>query len=155
MKEYIIRVNPCPKPRATQRDKWKPSKAVQKYYGFRKELLLRARIEGIRDLPAAVGFIFEIPMPPSWSNAKRDRMRGQVHQQKPDLDNLIKAIKDAFTYKRHVDDSYVCTYLFAQKIWADEGKVRLIESTPEGKSVGRALMDLITKIFTRAGLLDG
>jgi Holliday junction resolvase RusA-like endonuclease len=155
MTEYIIKVNPCPKPRATQRDKWAPSKAVQKYHGFRTELLIRARLEGITDLPAAVGFIFEIPMPPSWSNAKRDRMRGQVHQQKPDLDNLIKAVKDAFTYKRHVDDSYVSTYLFAQKVWADEGRIRLIETAPESKTIGEALMDLIIKIFTRAGILNG
>lgn len=124
MNEYIIKLKPFPAPRLHGRY---PTKQTEKYKAFRTELLMRARIEGLRDLPSAIGFTFEIPMPPSWSNKKRERMRGQLHQQKPDLDNLIKAVKDSFTYGRHLDDSHVATYIMAQKIWADEGRIILYE----------------------------
>ena len=114
MIEYILQVKPFPAPRLMGRY---PTKATAKYATFRKALLVRARILGLRDLPPAIGFTFEIEMPKSWTKSKREKMRGEVHQQKPDLDNLIKAVLDSFTYGRHLDDSYVGTFLFAQKIW--------------------------------------
>ena len=40
--------------------------------------------------------IFFIPMPDTWSEKKKTAMLGTIHQQKPDTDNLCKAIKDIF-----------------------------------------------------------
>ncbi|MCR4339433.1 MAG: RusA family crossover junction endodeoxyribonuclease, partial [Gemmatimonadaceae bacterium] len=40
----------------------------------------------------AVTAEFRLPMPPSWSNKKRLAMIGQPHAQKPDIDNLLKAV---------------------------------------------------------------
>ncbi|KNE88062.1 hypothetical protein PSTG_18543, partial [Puccinia striiformis f. sp. tritici PST-78] len=38
---------------------------------------------------------FVLPMPDSWSKKKRTEMAGKPHQQKPDKDNLEKALLDA------------------------------------------------------------
>lgn len=39
--------------------------------------------------------VFVLEMPKSWSNAKRLAMEGQLHEQKPDRDNLEKALLDS------------------------------------------------------------
>jgi Holliday junction resolvase RusA-like endonuclease len=56
-------------------------------------------------------------MPPSWSKKKRVAMAGQPHKNKPDLDNLIKAFKDALCD----DDSFVHTYEKMTKVWGEQG----------------------------------
>jgi Holliday junction resolvase RusA-like endonuclease len=35
-------------------------------------------------------------MPKSWSKKKKQAMDGKPHQHRPDLDNLVKAVLDAF-----------------------------------------------------------
>jgi len=62
-------------------------------------------------------------MPQSWSKKKRAEMRGKPHQQRPDLDNLIKAFKDALCE----DDSHVHTYFEMKKIWGDVGQILVNE----------------------------
>ena len=66
MKTYQI--TPIPKPRMTQKDRWANS-------GYH--------------------VTFVLPMPDSWSKKKRAEMAGKPHQQKPDKDNLEKALLDA------------------------------------------------------------
>jgi Holliday junction resolvase RusA-like endonuclease len=144
MKEYRLNIDPHPAPRMVGRY---PTKRTERYKEFRKELLMRARLADLRDLPPAIGFTFEIKMPKSWSQAKKNRMRGQIHQQKPDLDNLIKAVLDSFTYGRHLDDSYVGTFLFAQKIWADKGRIVIWEVDPEEKNPVEKLMETIKTVL--------
>ena len=57
---------------------------------------------------------FYIPMPKSWSKKKKYQMSLHVHQQKPDLDNLVKALLDAVFN----DDSHVHS-IIAYKFWSD------------------------------------
>ncbi len=89
--------------------------ALQKY----------AMAMGLRNVPSAIGFHFVLPMPPSWSKAKRAQYNGQLHQSGsgPDLDNLIKAVLDCLTYGRSINDAHVAVFLFAQKTWGDTGSV--------------------------------
>ena len=61
---------------------------------------------------------FILPMPRSWSKRKRDDMDGKPHQQKPDKDNLEKAILDAV----YADDCCVWDGR-ATKLWGKEGKI--------------------------------
>jgi Holliday junction resolvase RusA-like endonuclease len=56
-------------------------------------------------------------MPASWSKKKREEMDRQPHQNKPDLDNLIKAFKDALLS----EDSGVWKYGEMEKRWATRG----------------------------------
>jgi hypothetical protein len=51
-------------------------------------------------------------MPASWGEADRLRLHLQPHQQRPDLDNLVKALCDAV----HADDSHLWS-IQAEKRW--------------------------------------
>jgi Holliday junction resolvase RusA-like endonuclease len=143
LREYKLPVVPIPAPRMTRQDRFAKRPVVERYKAFRTELLMRSRLQGLTDLPASVGFIFYIPMPVSWSQRKRAEMEGTMHQQTPDLDNLIKAVLDCFTYGRHVSDSYVGTFLFAQKVWATEGSITIYEVPREEGRACRAVKTVV------------
>lgn len=118
-------VTPMGKPRATRRDKWKPSPAVIRYRAFKDA----CREAGLTDLPeAGAHVLFILPMPKSWSRKKRDAMRGMPHQQVPDADNLAKALMDA-VYER--DE---CVWdIRPTKYWGDEGAIIIIEGEAPGR----------------------
>lgn len=117
-----IEINPMGKPRMTQSDKWKKRKVVVRYFSFKDHLNLICKSVGF--VPGEVlGFEFHIPMPESWSKKKKAEMQGKPHQQKPDLDNLIKAVKDSLLK----DDSHVWKYIEEpKKVWSETGKIILI-----------------------------
>lgn len=79
-----------PKPRQTAADRWRKRPSVLRYRAFADELRLRAK-----GLPLRFIALADLPMPLSWSAAKRQAMEGQPHQVRPDFDNLIKALTDA------------------------------------------------------------
>lgn len=54
----------------------------------------------------------------SWSNKKRAAHMGQYHTQKPDLDNIEKAILDGLNRIAFVDDSQVA-FVHKIKVWGD------------------------------------
>lgn len=105
-------ITPVPKPRMTQASTWKP--AAKRFYAFRDQVRL-ARLS----LPdSSFHAIFVMPMPKSWSKTKRAQMDGQRHTQRPDKDNLEKALLDAvFGEDCHVWDSRVT------KIWGETGMI--------------------------------
>lgn len=108
-------ITPCPKPRMTQRDKWAKRPEVLRYRAFCDV----ARLLRI-DVPPACRIVFHIPMPPSWTKKQRADNEGQPHLQKPDLDNLAKALLDAV----YEDDSCVWR-IEATKLWAREGAIEV------------------------------
>lgn len=114
----ILPINPVPKPRMTQRDKWKKRPIVERYYQFKDEINLLVRGQ----LDARFTVVFRVAMPPSWSEKKKAEYDGQPHQAKPDIDNYLKALMDALC----VDDSYVYD-AHSQKYWAREGQIELTE----------------------------
>ena len=77
------------------------------------------RAAGLR-LGDSVSVKFYLPMPKSWSKKKRAEMDGKPHQQKPDVDNICKALLDACL----VEDSHVYA-ITAVKYWAENGAVEL------------------------------
>jgi Holliday junction resolvase RusA-like endonuclease len=112
-----VPVTPVAKPRMTQRDKWKKRPRVMAYRAYCDELRLRA---GRYELPEQFHVVFQIPMPTSWSVKKRERMIGTPHRQRPDVDNLVKALADALC----VDDSHLWD-VRATKLWADHGSISI------------------------------
>jgi Holliday junction resolvase RusA-like endonuclease len=114
----LYKINPVSKPRQTQRDKWKPSKSVLRYRAFADECRLKMR--GV-DLDGAV-ITFYLPIPKSWNKRKKAEMLNKPHRQKPDLDNLIKALGDAL----YGDDSSIAS-ITAHKQWAEEGGIAINE----------------------------
>lgn len=75
----------------TQKDRWAKRPPVLRYRAFCDEVKLN-RIS----LPESGYHVtFVLPMPDSWSKKKRAEMAEKPHQQKPDADNLLKALMDA------------------------------------------------------------
>lgn len=102
------------KPRMTQRDKWQKRKVVLRYHAFKDECKLR----GVQVPDGGSHVTFILPMPKSWSKTKKAQMNGQPHQQKPDIDNLQKALLDAVLK----DDSGIHD-IRASKVWGEQGKI--------------------------------
>lgn len=118
MTNITIPITPVPKPRMTQSDKWKKRPAVLRYRDYKDHLNLLVK----GSLEATFDVVFYVPMPTSWSETKKRDMEGKPHQQKPDIDNYLKAFMDALCE----DDSYVYD-VRARKYWAREGRIELSE----------------------------
>ncbi|MES0445055.1 MAG: RusA family crossover junction endodeoxyribonuclease, partial [Desulfobacterales bacterium] len=84
----IYKITPVPKPRQTRSDKWKQRPCVMRYRAFADE----ARALGITIEDGGSTVLFSIPMPKTWSEKKKLRMDAEPHQQKPDIDNLLKSL---------------------------------------------------------------
>ena len=72
---------------------------------------------------------FVLPMPKTWSKAKRNRMNGQPHQQTPDIDNLLKGLLDAV----YADDKCVWMLRGLSKTWGTEGYIEITHTTGKEK----------------------
>lgn len=118
-----VSVTPVPKPRMTRRDRWAQRPVVARYWAFCDEL--RAATEGLA-LGGRVSLDFVLPMPVSWSRVKRARLDGTPHEQRPDIDNLCKAVFDAL----YTDDK-VIHELRATKRWGVVGSITIRTETAE------------------------
>ena len=98
----------------TQRDRWAKRPAVVRY----REFCDAARAVGLTLPEDGFWLVFWLPMPPTWSKAKRARMRGEPHTQRPDIDNLLKAALDAI----YQEDAHIWRG-GAEKRWADDGAI--------------------------------
>jgi Holliday junction resolvase RusA-like endonuclease len=114
MIEHHYSITPVPKPRQTQSDKWKKRPAVLRYRAFADE----CRLNKIQIPESGSTVTFRLPMPKSWSKKKRAEMSGKPHQQKPDADNLGKAIMDAVLK----EDCEVWDIRFT-KLWSINGSI--------------------------------
>ena len=129
-------VVPVSAPRQVRKDKWDPSPHVQKYRAFRDEV----RIRGVRVPIEGFHIVFLIPMPKSWPNYKKEKMRYKPHRQKPDKDNLEKALLDAL----YGEDSFIWTGTVT-KLWHDTGGIVVddyLNTTPKRDTWAEAL-DLV------------
>lgn len=110
--EYEITASP--KPRMTRSDRWRKRPVVLRYRAYCDMLrALRVRI------PHRYHAIFVLPMPASWSAARRAEMCGRPHQQVPDESNLRKALEDAVLPRgdQHLWDGR------GTKIWGATGRL--------------------------------
>ena len=87
----IYNISPVAKPRMTRSDKWKKRPCVMKYRAFADE----CREQGVVIPNHGAHVIFNMPMPKSWSKKKKAEMWCSPHRQRPDVDNLVKALMDA------------------------------------------------------------
>lgn len=122
MQIQTLDVVPVPAPRMTRRDKFMrpPRPAVARYFAFAEKV----RAYQLTVPAAGAHVIFTMPMPSSWPQKKREKWNGEAHQQKPDFDNLLKALIDAIHYKK--DDSHIWD-VRVTKIWGESGSVQIIQ----------------------------
>ena len=126
---YRLDIAPCPKPRMTRADRWKKRKSVVKFFAFRDAVrqykdsdvvkqswnLIHGTFYHIPNLEFETFDIeFHVPMPKSWSNKKKTEMNGKPHQQRPDLDNYLKAWKDSV-----YEEDAIVWKVKATKLWTD------------------------------------
>lgn len=117
-----LSVPPMGKPRMTQSDRWKKRPCVLRYRAYADELRLRFREQRIDPdvFLERYTLLFGIPTPPSWSKRKRAEHIGKPHRQKPDKDNLEKAVLDALVERdERVFDGRVL------KFWTESPRIEL------------------------------
>ena len=120
MSEYDI--TPVPKPRMTQKDKWAKRPPVLRYFAFKDEV---KRLD-ITVNESGDHVTFTLPMPKSWNRKKMMKMDGKPHQQKPDVDNLTKALLDSI----YEDDAGVWD-IRTTKVWGALGKITIESGSVE------------------------
>lgn len=114
----VYNITPVAKPRQTRSDKWRQRPCVMRYRAFADECRLNKVV-----IPEHGAHItFYIPMPKSWSKKKKSTYENMSHQQKPDWDNLAKAICDAVLK----DDSGIWDVRIT-KLWAYKGSIEIME----------------------------
>ncbi|HEY9768805.1 MAG TPA: RusA family crossover junction endodeoxyribonuclease [Coleofasciculaceae cyanobacterium] len=104
----------------SRRDRWAERPCIIRYYQFKDEL---NRLWGNREIVQPCHLVFHLSMPNSWSSSKREKKLGQPHQQKPDIDNLIKAFFDCLL----VDDSHIYD-VRGSKYWSNTGSIEVMDN---------------------------
>lgn len=120
MPKLKIHTVPVPAPRMTRADRWKKRPCVLRYFDCKDNYRLGMK-KGYELPGKGLSLEFHLPMSKSWSEKKKLAHDGQPHQQKPDLDNLIKTFKDSFG-----EDSHVHEYGTMRKVWSRTGKVVIL-----------------------------
>jgi len=98
----------------TVSDKWKKRPSVLRYRAFRDEV----KLKGVKLYESGMHITFVMPMANSWSEKKKAAHDGMPHRQKPDFDNLAKALFDAV----YEDDSHIHDVRIS-KVWGRSGKI--------------------------------
>ena len=91
----------------TQRDKWDKRPSVQRYWAYKEHVRYC-----LRSIDQSSLLAFLIPVSESWSNKKKQELNWTPHEQRPDVDNLVKGLYDAV----YGEDSHI-SMCFAVKIW--------------------------------------
>ena len=110
-----LSIPPCPKPRMTQADKWRKRQSVMKFFAFRDAVKQDESWKTFELLDMdSFEIEFHVPMPKSWSKKKKADMDKRPHQQRPDLDNYLKAWKDSV-----YEEDAIVWRVKASKLWTD------------------------------------
>ena len=81
--------------------------------------------QSIIEGPVALSVTALFPIPPSWPKKRQAAARAgtEQHTKKPDLDNVLKAIKDGMNGVVWKDDSQVCVLRECRKGFSDTPRV--------------------------------
>ena len=131
----VVETTPVPAPRQTRRDVWlnPPRPCVARYRAFCDAVRAAVRAAGVTEVPPRLRLRFEMPIPKSRRTGKDRVEPGQPHQQKPDWDNLAKAVLDAWAKEARVNDDAHVWDVRAEKVWGETGRVVVtaLDPTPE------------------------
>lgn len=125
----VFNITPIGAPRMTKSDTWKldpfdkdprrrQRKPVTQYFKFKNEIQAQALQQNFTLPECNFHVIFILPMPHSWAEKKKNQMKYTPHQQKPDSDNMIKAVKDSLCK----NDANIWDYRIT-KYWGVAGKI--------------------------------
>lgn len=128
-KRSYIKISPQTNVRSTQSDKiffqipedkllpsgLKRKRRLQKYNKYKLDVRNYCDLNQIKIPESGAHIIFYMPVPASWRPGKKQLHNLQPHKSKPDLDNLIKALKDAI-FK---EDKCIWDYHLS-KVWTNQ-----------------------------------
>ena len=117
----VLNVVPMGKPRMVRSDSWRKRPSVLKYWEYKDKLVEQAELHNITIGDTLENIIFVLPMSKSWSNKKKELFNGKPHQEKPDIDNLVKAFLDCLCE----EDKNLHTLNNIKKVWGYEGHIIL------------------------------
>jgi Holliday junction resolvase RusA-like endonuclease len=153
MNKIILNITPQTHVRATQGDKvffripidnlrpagLKRRLRLEKYNQYKEDLLAAAKEKHFILPPEGCGITFYIPLPKSWGKKKRAAFHGKLHQSKPDLSNLLKALEDALC----AEDKYIAHYGELCKRWVDfpHGWIEITISQPTEPLIEPPIME--------------
>jgi len=102
----------------TRGDKWKKRLCVLNYWKFKDQILYQSK-----EFQLANSFtvLFCIQFPKSYSKKKKKELFLKPHQEKPDIDNIEKAITDS--YLKEDKEIYK---VYKKKVWHYEGQIVII-----------------------------
>lgn len=112
---------PVAAPRQSRREVWKPSPATIKYRAFRDEIAARK----VWKPESGDLVVFFMPIPKSWTKKRKAADLGHPHTQRPDVDNLLKALLDA----SYGEDSHIWA-ISAAKVWGDRPGIYIERRDP-------------------------
>lgn len=125
IKHIVLEIEPMGAVRSQGKRSFKnpnKAKALARYVKYKEKLQWLMLSQGVRDLPNTLEYvIFKMPIPnPNRKGiSKKDREKylsriGELHLQKPDLDNMLKGLLDA----NGKDDSHIaCINGPFKKVW--------------------------------------
>lgn len=121
--KYEIPIAPIGKPRMVKSDSWMKRPCVTRYWQFKDDLSHMCNQAGYKQGNELYA-IFRIPMPKSWSLSKKKLMCEQMHDQKFDIDNIIKAVLDCLLPSGDEKVHTVCV----KKVWSDKPGIVFFDS---------------------------
>jgi len=141
----ILKITPQTHVRATQgdriffripREKLRPPglarlKRLEKYNQYKVDLSAIAKQQRF-SLPEQGGHVvFYIPVPKTWKKYKKEHMHLQLHQSKPDIDNLAKAMFDSL----FAEDKCIADIRLTKKwVNAEDGWIEIDIELPKMRS---------------------
>jgi Holliday junction resolvase RusA-like endonuclease len=119
---------PVPKARArvTRHGTYTPKRTVGAEKTLKDYVFHAMHPRKAAQCPIALTCRFIFPVPASWSKKKRQAAfeKRILHTQKPDLDNLVKLVKDALNGVAYVDDAQIVSES-NHKDWGGVGRVEI------------------------------
>ncbi len=119
MANILIKIRPkaAPRPRVTRNGTYNP----KGYTDYKKAISIISKTKfEVKETALKMKIEFFFKVPKSWSKVKKENI--PHHTSKPDVDNLVKSIKDALNGVAYKDDSQVIS-VFARKQYSDEDAV--------------------------------
>lgn len=125
-----FKMRPFPAIRATRGSRF--DKKVRDYQAKVEALRIEARALGY-DFPDSTKILslaidFHFAMPASWPRKKRFALYSRQHRQKPDLDNLLKAVQDSLFPR---GDSGIAHYGVMAKYWDFDDSINVVIHTDD------------------------
>jgi Holliday junction resolvase RusA-like endonuclease len=122
--KFVFKGDPVAKPRMTKADAWKKRKCVLDYWDFKDDIKKQAEEQDFK-LCEMYRVTFFIGIPKSRKTGKKKVVDGQPHKQRPDTDNMVKALNDCL-----LDEDSGVWYTVSIKRWSDNPRIE-VENFPQ------------------------